>query len=244
MSSTDAPQVRELARLTGELSEALDALSFSDPVHTVYDPWQYAREGMRAYYARLPSRARVFFLGMNPGPWGMAQTGVPFGEISMVRDWLGMEPEIGKPENEHPKRPVEGMACGRSEVSGTRLWGLMRDRFGTADRFFKDQVILPYCHWMWLKETGANQPPNQIRVAERKPLEAACDRFLAGVLELFAPEHLVAIGQYAESALRRARPEAEIVRILHPSPASPAANRGWAEQVSRTLEEAGIWEEG
>lgn len=230
------------AHLTGCFSRDLRKLTFSDPVDRIYDPWEYAREGMEAYYGLLPNRARVLFLGMNPGPWGMAQTGVPFGEISMVRDWMGLEPEIGTPENEHPKRPVEGMACARSEVSGTRLWGLMRDRFGEAANFFRDQAVLPYCHWMWLKQSGANLPPNALRVAERKPLETVCDIYLEKWLDRFDPEHPVAVGQYAESALARVCPDRKMVRIPHPSPASPAANRDWAGRTARILEAAGIWD--
>jgi len=42
---------------------------------------------------------------MNPGPWGMAQTGVPFGEINAVKDWLGINAEVDKPQKQHPKRP-------------------------------------------------------------------------------------------------------------------------------------------
>ena len=34
---------------------------------------------------------RVVFLGMNPGPFGMAQVGVPFGEVAAVRDWLRID---------------------------------------------------------------------------------------------------------------------------------------------------------
>ena len=70
----------------------------------------------------LPGKAKkkVVFLGMNPGPFGMAQTGVPFGEIPAVRDWMGLRGKVGKPDLEHAKRPVEGLDCQKSEVSGRR----------------------------------------------------------------------------------------------------------------------------
>jgi len=29
--------------------------------------------------------------------------------------------------------------------------------------------------------------------------------------------------------------------VLHPSPASPAANRGWGEAATRQLVELGVW---
>jgi single-strand selective monofunctional uracil DNA glycosylase len=159
----------------------------------------------------------------------------------MVRDWMGITPRVDRPDPEHPRRPVEGLDCARSEVSGSRFWGLMRDRFGTADRFFAQQAVLPYCPLMWMKDSGANLPPNGLRVAERRPMEEICDRYLDEVLTYFRPRRLVAIGVYAEAAFRRVRPEAEVVRILHPSPASPAANRDWAGLVSAALLDAGIW---
>ena len=58
---------------------------------------------------------------MNPGPWGMVQTGVPFGEVSLVREWLGIDATIRRPKVLHPDRPVEGFLCQRREVSGSRF---------------------------------------------------------------------------------------------------------------------------
>ena len=84
---------------------------------------------------------------MNPGPFGMVQTGVPLGEIAAVRDWMGIEATVEKPATENPKRPIEGFACTRSEVSGRRLWGLFAERFGTAEAFFTDHFVANYARW-------------------------------------------------------------------------------------------------
>ena len=46
----------------------------------------------------------MIFLGMHPGPWGMAQIGVPFGEIPAVRDWMGISTTVDKPPVEHRRR--------------------------------------------------------------------------------------------------------------------------------------------
>lgn len=223
------------------LNAALSGLTFSSPVHTVVNPWEYAREGRDGFLQLLGPHPKIFLLGMNPGPWGMAQTGIPFGEVGMVRDWMRLTPNVEKPPNEHPKRPVDGLNCSRREVSGRRLWGLMQDHYGTAAACMKEMVVWPFCPLMWLKESGANLPPNQLRVSERKPMEEVCDRSLDAVLDHFSPLHLVAIGEYAERALKRVRPGQPCTRILHPSPASPAANKDWAGMVTRQLREAGIW---
>jgi len=228
------------------LARAVDSLTFSPPITHVYNPLGYAWPAHRAYLRLCrPETVRVLFLGMNPGPWGMAQTGVPFGQIEAVRDWMGIDTPIGKPAPEHPKRPVVGFACQRSEVSGKRLWGLFRDRFGTAERFFEHHYVINYCPLVFMESSGRNRTPDKLPGAERQPLDAVCDGHLAKVIELLRPETVVGVGGFAEACLRRvindAKAAPRIARILHPSPASPHANRDWANQATRQLIEADIW---
>ncbi|MDE0446328.1 MAG: single-stranded DNA-binding protein [Spirochaetaceae bacterium] len=231
-----------------ELHRSLAALRFAAPVHTVYDPLDYAWCGFRAYVeAHAPRRARVLFLGMNPGPFGMAQTGVPFGEVRAARDWLGIDCAVRAPAREHPRRRIQGFACPRSEISGARLWGLFRDRFGTPAAFFRDHFVVNYCPLMFVEASGRNRTPDKLPAAERTPLLTRCDRHLLAAVEHLAPRWLVAVGAFAMRAAERAlRPLADherprTVRILHPSPASPAANRGWPQAVTNALIAAGIW---
>jgi single-strand selective monofunctional uracil DNA glycosylase len=240
-----SPDDRMLAAADA-LSERLAGLEFAAPVTHVYNPLRYARRSHEAYVRRFGGTPkRVLFLGMNPGPWGMAQTGVPFGEIPAVRDWMGIAEPVERPEREHPKRPVQGFACGKSEVSGRRLWGLFAARFGTAGAFFREHFVLNYCPLVFMEATGRNRTPDKLAPGEQAALEAACDACLADCVEALRPEWLVGVGGYAEAALGRAAAAAgtaaKIARVLHPSPASPAANRGWAEAATRQLEAAGVW---
>lgn len=230
-----------------ELSRELRNLTFAPPVACVYNPLEYAWKSYRTYLDRYATGGkRVLFLGMNPGPWGMAQTGIPFGEIAAVRDWLRISEEIGKPDPEHPKRPISGMSCSRSEVSGRRLWGLFATRSGPPTDFFRDQFVANYCPLVFMDHGARNLTPDKLPRAEWGSLREACDRHLARTLALLRPEHLVGVGQFAEECLRRVaesapRPKVRILRILHPSPASPAANRGWAEAAEKVLVENGVW---
>lgn len=188
---------------------------------------------------------RVLFLGMNPGPFGMAQTGVPFGEVAAVKEWMGIDEPVDKPADEHAKRPVDGFQCTRSEVSGRRLWGLFAERFGTAESFFQDHFVLNYCPLVWMSATGANLTPDKLPTAEMKPVEQACLQHLMEVMEILKPSFLIGVGEFAQERLRRAAQsagsKAVIGRVLHPSPASPAANRGWAEAATRQLTAQGVW---
>lgn len=223
----------------------LSPLSFAPPVAVVYNPLVYAAAPHRLYLDRFGHRrGRVLFVGMNPGPFGMAQTGVPFGEIGAVRDWIGIEAAVLQPERVHPKRPIEGFSCRRSEVSGQRLWGLFKALFGTAERFFEAAFVANYCPLAFVEVSGANRTPDKLPAAEREPLFAACDEALGGVIAALEPSHVIGIGDFArrraDTVVKMIGAAVPVSSVLHPSPASPRANRGWAEEARRTLEALGL----
>ncbi|NBC49121.1 MAG: single-stranded DNA-binding protein [Gammaproteobacteria bacterium] len=229
--------------IASALRAEVERLAFQPPVATVYNPLDYAWAGYRAYLSRFGQGSRsVLLLGMNPGPFGMAQTGVPFGDVEMVRDWLGIKEPIAVPASVHPKRPVLGFDCPRREVSGQRLWGWARARFDTPERFFAQYFVANYCPLVFMTETGRNLTPDALPAAEREPLFAACDRALRATVSQLQPQFVVGIGRFAEQrALAALSGEPlRIGRILHPSPASPAANRDWAGQAEQGLSRLGI----
>ncbi|MEM9554848.1 MAG: single-stranded DNA-binding protein [Acidobacteriota bacterium] len=237
---------RRLAAIADELSRSLRAMTFSAPVAHVYNPLDYARTVHHRYLERFGRfEPEVLLLGMNPGPWGMAQTGVPFGAITPVRDWLGLDGPVGRPDDEHPKRPVEGFATARDEVSGTRLWGWARERFGTPERFFARFFVYNYCPLLFLEAGARNVTPDKLKKSERDALLPPCDDALRRSVRALGVRRVLGVGTWAEKRARAALDGATdldvaIGRILHPSPASPAANRGWAEQAERELRAQGI----
>ena len=234
----------KLIKATKALSQSVGSLSFDLPIAYVYNPLEYAWEIHRQYLALAEGgKKKVVFLGMNPGPYGMAQTGVPFGEIPAVRDWMGLSGEVSKPNPEHPKRPVDGLECTKSEVSGRRLWGLFSEKFPSAHDFFKDHFVANYCPLVFMEESGKNRTPDKLPAAETNPLEQACDDHLRQVIEILEPEWLIGVGAFAEKRASIALSDlnVQIGKILHPSPASPAANRGWAEAANKQLIEQEIW---
>tara|TARA_R110000850_G_scaffold106369_9_gene217715 strand:+ start:553 stop:1281 length:729 start_codon:yes stop_codon:yes gene_type:complete len=240
------PIARKILTATDELVARLDGLSFAEPVSHVYNPLEYARGPHEQYVTRFgDSKKRVLMMGMNPGPWGMAQTGVPFGEVSMVREWMGISAPVGKPDPEHPKRPIVGFDCEKSEVSGRRLWGLFSEAYPQAEDFFDHHYVVNYCPLVWMEDSGRNRTPDKLPAAEMAPVYAACDDYVAGHLEWLQPEFVIGVGAFAEACLKRIAEqvgaEVKIGRILHPSPASPAANRDWAGTAMKQLREQGIW---
>ena len=224
------------------LSRDVAALRFAAPVSHVYDPLDYARRPHSRYIDRFgASPKRVVFLGMNPGPFGMAQTGVPFGDVGFARDYLGIEAPVGRPAREHPKRPVAGFACSRTEVSGTRLWGTIAARFPRPEDFFAEHYIANYCPLLFLEASGRNRTPDKLRAAEREPLYEACDRHLRRLVDVLEPEWVVGIGAFAaERAAAILEGDVRLGRVLHPSPANPRAQKDWGAKAQRELEKQGV----
>jgi single-strand selective monofunctional uracil DNA glycosylase len=141
------------------------------------------------------------------------------------------------------KRPIEGFACQRSEVSGRRLWGLFAQRFGTADAFFADHFVANYCPLAFF-EDGRNATPDKLPAKEQAPLLEACDQHLRTMVETLQPDWVIGVGAWAETraSLACAGLDVRYGRVLHPSPASPAANRGWAEAATKQMVAQEIWE--
>ncbi len=235
----------ELVEAALELAQRTAKLKFPPPVEYVYHPLEYAWRPHEAYLRRHgQGEKRVVFLGMNPGPFGMAQTGVPFGEVKAVRDWVGVTAPVDKPAREHPKRPILGFACKRSEVSGKRLWGLFAQRFGTAEKFFAHNFVVNYCPLLFLSATGSNLTPDKFPAYAADPLFAACDTHLRRVVADMRAEWVVGVGAFAEARARQALlgHGVAIARIPHPSPANPHANKDWAGAATTALVKQGVWE--
>jgi len=233
-----------------ELSSKLDGMKFSAPVAIVYNPLEYAADGLEKYLRYSEGKKRVIFLGMNPGPWGMAQTGVPFGEVEAVKNFLKLNDiRISQPENEHELYKVLGLDCKRSEVSGKRLWGFFAKKFRTAENFFAEHFVLNYCPLLFLAESGENRvrnlTPDKLKKSEREILFEACNSTLRKIIEILEPEFVVGIGNFAYERAFEALSglDIKITKILHPSPASPASNKDWDKKVNLQLINSGVWKD-
>lgn len=238
------PSTKILAA-TDKLCDAVDALHFGAPVANIYNPLRYAVRPHRRYIEKFAnSKKKVLVLGMNPGPYGMAQTGVPFGEVAAVRDWLGINEPVEKPKHENPKKPVTGFACPRSEVSGRRLWSAIAEHWNTPKCFFREHFIANYCPLLFLEASGRNVTPDKLRASERNSLHEVCDDFLRILVDALEPKWIIGVGGFAESRAQEALPHysGKIGRILHPSPANPRANRNWIGIVKQELHELGVCE--
>jgi single-strand selective monofunctional uracil DNA glycosylase len=235
------PVDTDLVSVMERLKSRLKRLRFGEPVAYVYNPLEYAWPVARAYFERYGKGPKeVLFLGMNPGPFGMGQTGVPFGEVAAVRDYLRLSGQIVAPRRFHTKRPVLGFDCPRSEVSGQRLWGAFAKRHPNADELFARVFVLNYCPLLFLGESGANITPDKMARDDRRKLEAVCDKALADAIRILQPKHIVGVGTYAAKRAAMVSGSDEVITMPHPSPASPTANRGWEQAARKALAKAGL----
>ncbi|XP_006564278.1 single-strand selective monofunctional uracil DNA glycosylase [Apis mellifera] len=224
----------------------LGKIVFHSPIEYVYSPLEYAFNIHTMYVQKYCNTIKkILFLGMNPGPWGMSQTGVPFGEISMVRDWLKICGPVGKPVKEQPNRKVTGFQCNRSEISGKRLWSLFQKLCGSPEKFFQQAYIHNYCPIALMKKNGCNITPAEIKGSEIQTLHSSCDKALLDIIKIIKAEIVIGIGGYAEKraqfVIQSSKLPIKVLCLPHPSPRA-VNNKNWSEKATKKLSEFGLLE--
>lgn len=209
----------------------------------IYNPLTYAWNNHVQYLSEyVKEHADNLFLGMNPGPYGMAQTGIPFGEINFVKNYLKISGSVGKPEIEHPAKPVLGMKTERSEISGKRFWSLIRSKYEDPTEFPPNNAILNYCPLCFIENTksGKNVTPDLLSVTDRLSVSEVCNAYLSDMINLIKPKKLIGIGRYAYNKLREIS-DLPVYYMNHPSPLNPSSNNDWVKNQYIFLTENGIW---
>ena len=231
-----------LVGIAKRLKDDLALLRFGPPVNHVYNPLTYAWAPHVEYLRRYGAGEHaVLIVGMNAGYFGMAQTGIPFGDVPMVRDWLAIRAPVRRPRVMHPTRPIDGFDCARREVSGQRLWGWARDRYRTPGRFFARFFVLNYCPLCFLEASGANRTPDKLPPDERAPLFAACDNALRGAALALNARYAIGLGRFAERRVEKVLGESLACSAApHPSPANARPGRDFAHEMDRALAALGV----
>ena len=232
------------SKLRDDVEKFADSLVKEGSVDAVYNPLAYAWEPHRAYLELASGGgAKTLLLGMNPGPHGMGQMGIPFAATSVVRDLLKITNlEVGQPRKPHPKRPISGLDWPKEEVSGTRLWGLLANEYGSAESIFKSVFLLNHCPLMLFSgERATNITPDKITGSTTKALLERCDEHLREVVDIMQIERVIGVGRYSEKRALNALSgiDISVTTCWHPSPASPLANRNkgedWKKNVRNVL---------
>ena len=216
-------------------------LDLPAPVAHALNPLDYARAPHEEYLRRYSGLgSHTILLGMNPGPWGMGQTGVPFGDVNAVRELLDIRDlPVDQPPNQHPNRPVHGLSSTRGEVSGTRLWGALAELFGTAEEIHTHLFVVNHCPLLMYNADGQNITPDKLRGPVAAELLSACDEHLRTIAEALRIQRIIGVGRYAQRQAATLFTEIEVDWVPHPSPASPFANKNggadWRDALSAAL---------
>ena len=236
--------IRAAADLRDDVGPIGRKLVSEGSVDVCYNPLEYAWDAHEAYLKRMgSSSARTVVLGMNPGPHGMGQMGIPFAATSMVRDLLDITGiPVNQPEVADPRRPVIGLEYPRKEVSGIRLWGLLSERYGNAEAIASNVFLVNHCPLMLFTGPRAtNITPDKVAGPTAHALLERCDEHLREVVGVLDAKRVIGVGKFAESRAKAALADysVEILGCWHPSPASPLANRNggadWRANVRAVL---------
>jgi len=93
-----------------------------------------------------------------------------------------------------------------------------------------------------MEASGRNRTPDKLPAAEQARLFEPCDDALRRLVAWCDAKQVIGVGGFAADRAREALASTglPITSILHPSPANPAANRGWVAAVERQLRGHGI----
>ena len=280
----------DLIKTTRILADDLHALRRPAGVSHVYNPLRYmwpaherflsrhyvtdrasAPDGRLDFYepAGATRPRRYLILGMNPGPHGMVQTGLPFGDVVNAAAMLGYRtgdqvpaPDLAGVEL-HPSRPVIGLSATRREASGERLWGGLAAIFGGLEQTLAACFAANYCPLAYFADDaqGTNVTPEDFgkKTIKGEPnprhdpgyaaeLDKVCLPYLVRVARAMRVEVILAVGRYAEAkaniiaALQPddSRPaRPKVVYLTHPSPLATRSAGEWATMARHALENAG-----
>ena len=209
-----------IIELYKSLNIELDELKFFPPCFYVYNPLSYCFESFKIYFEYLNTEEEInLFFGINPGPFGMAQTGIPFGDKETVKNYLKIEPkiDIDKIPKQHPKKQILGLEVKRVEKSGRIFWGVIKEFYPEKYDFFKSNFVLNFCPLCFLDEQGRNITPKVLRKEDQIALYKILEIFMLKLFKLIKIKKLIAIGDETFSYLNALNTKLKIQTIIHPA---------------------------
>lgn len=257
-----------LAGATRQLADALDQIQPPEGIR-VYNPLVYGRVAHERYLSLAASGPRpVLFVGMNPGPHGMVQTAVPFGDVVNARAIQALAGSVeGAPLIDRERlpalahlRPIEGYSFARKEVSGTRFWSEFAPVFAAAgptrDRLLstlRSAFVLNICPLAFFgavdplkgpRSPAANITPDKLPKPYREQVLAPCREYFGVVLRSLRPWGLVCFGGWAEKLAATWVRDIDgqpprVEKVHHPSPRVLNTAAGW--HPAAALAERGFW---
>lgn len=215
--------------------QKIDIGQFTNDI-IMYNVLDYAWDAWEQYITQYAKgTAHTLVLGINPGPHGMVQTGIPFGNISTVQHYLNIQPNIQHDKiSPHPRRPVLGLTYTREEPSGKLLWGTIQEMYPNPNDFFSDFFVLNYCPLAFFSndEKASNLTPDKLPKIYQSHIEILCSKHLAQYLVGFQITRILAVGKYTQQIAGKVlegggldilmpKQKIEVQYLTHPSPLNP-----------------------
>jgi single-strand selective monofunctional uracil DNA glycosylase len=233
------PMARQLARATGWL---------------VLNPGRYGERWHARFRRAYPMSPRpLLVFGLNPGPYGMAQTGVPFTDLKRLESALpGLWKDLvasGEPVTRPGLAPpsLARHLTRTFESSSVRVYRFLERAYGRPELALREVVFVNPCPLLFIDpETGANRTPadlpRALRARKAAELVHAFEELRrATVLEAVAelePRGAILLGRDVAAAvgeaLRAALGARSVVEWEHPARAVPETwSRGLADELRK-----------
>ncbi len=228
----------------------------------IWNPGLYG-ETWHARFRRLyrPGQHPLVVFGLNPGPYGMAQTGIPFTDIRRLVSALpDLAAELrGRGERvEPPGLAPPGLRpyLSRSfESSAVRVYRFLKKGWGGAERGWTEVVVANPCTLLFIDPAeGKNRTPAdlaraaRLRGSGRDQVRELVESFgrirircAVESIEALSPRGAILLGKDVQAALgpalRRILGEARVIPWEHPARAVPES---WASGLLSALRRRGL----
>jgi len=206
----------------------------------VWNPALYALDIYQEYLTKFPPEpGAILALGLNPGPYGMAQTGIPFTDCRTASGALGMEMTIpGKAPDDLISRlkKANGKWRGTYERSSLGMYRFLILAWGDIKTAYRNWFVGNPCPLLFLDPERWNVTPADPRLRRMKEVGELRQRAVIGFSEILNPRGIVCFGKdvakaVGEVAIRQVGPD-RVVFYEHPARAVPEK---WAAGLLQEL---------
>ena len=205
----------------------------------VWNPQLYGLPLYRRFAAEhLPhARGGIVAFGLNPGKYGMAQTGIPFTDVTRAaRVGIAIEPPGLAPASLRPF-----LKSYRVERSSASVYGLLDEAWGSPREGWRALWAVAPCGLLFLEKDGENVTPADARLARRDDVRELRLRVIRESIAAAKPRGVLLLGQDVARVAAEALAAEDVLVVDHPVARGPG-RRGpawWAQTVTEAVRKKG-----
>jgi len=93
-----------------------------------------------------------------------------------------------------------------------------------------------------MEESGSNKTPDKLSPLLKNDIFDPCDKCLRDLVTITGVKKVIGVGKFARKRIEKSVGDiCEVGDILHPSPASPKANKNWTGEIEKQLTDLGCF---